>query len=138
MPQEDERPPQTLQVQPWIALRTTYDVEAWIDRFNRSLRTHVGDKHPKGQGICLILAHGGEIYVHTSEMEILLDVTPEAAWAEPLIEAATGVASADSRIWKLPPDTLVQLIFGLDSLIAASRLVPAHRFGIKGGVAGMG
>lgn len=117
---------------PWIALHTTYDVEAWIDSYNRELQHAVRKSNAAGQGICFHLAHGGEIYMHTtSEGEVLLDVTPEADWVTPLIEAATQVEAPGVRIWQLPGHQLTQLVLGLSSLIAATRIVLGHDFGVK-------
>ena len=118
---------------PWIALHTTYDVEAWIDSYNRDLQRAVTDRNKAaGCGICFILAHGGEIYLHTdSEGGVLLDVTPAAEWAAPLITAATRVAAPAGRIWSVPGHALTQLVLGLSPLIAATRIVPRHDFRLR-------
>lgn len=124
----DDLPPE----RPWIDLTTTFDVEAWIDRYNRDLQRHVTQPQASGQGICFRLVHGGEIYLHTTaEGEILLDVTPQAAWVSPVIAAATGIAAPSSQIWQLPGELLTQLIWGLSSLIAAARPVLRHDFRIR-------
>ncbi len=117
---------------PWIMLGTSYDVEAWIDSYNRDLQRAMEKPNARGYGICFRLIHGGEIYLHTDpEGDVLLDVAPEAEWVAPVICAATGVASPPSRIWNLPGHTLTQLILGLSSLIAATRIVLDHEFGTK-------
>jgi len=119
---------------PWIDLRSSYDVEAWIDNYNYDLRRVIDqpDARLNGQGICFLLAHGGEIYMHTdTEGNVLLDVTPEAEWAAPVISAATGVAAPATQIWSLPSHVLTQLVFGLNSLIAATRIVTSHDFRLK-------
>jgi len=117
---------------PWIVLQTTYDVEAWIDSYNHDLRRAVANSQAGGYGICFRLAHGGDIYLHTdSEGDILLDVTPEADWVAPLIGAATRTEVPPTQIWKLPGHTLTQLILGLSSLIASTRIVLSHDFRIK-------
>lgn len=117
---------------PWIVLNTTYDVEAWIDQYNRSLQQLVKSPQATGYGICFCLLHGGEIFMHTtSEGVILLDVTEEAAWCVPVISAATGIAAPAARIWTLPGDTLTQLVLGMSSLIAATRLVTSHDYRIR-------
>lgn len=117
---------------PWIGLHTTFDVEAWIDNYNRELQRLAGKSGGKGYGICFYLKHGGELYLHTPpEGDILLDVTPEAAWAAPVITAATGVAAPPAQIWQLPADTLTQLVYGLNSLIDATRIVLEHDFGMR-------
>jgi hypothetical protein len=117
---------------PWIVLNTTYDVEAWIDSYNRDLQRAVENRNTTGYGICFRLAEGGEIYLHTDqEGDILLDVTPEAEWVSPLITAATRVAAPASQIWALPGHTLTQLVLGLSSLIAATRIVTSHQFRTK-------
>lgn len=117
---------------PWIPLRSTYDVETWIDHYNRDLQRVAGKKNDAGYGICFHLVHGGELYLHTTpEGEVLLDVTPEAQWVSPLLEAVAQVAAPAGRIWSLPSDRLTQLIFGLSSLIAETHLVLAHDFRVR-------
>jgi hypothetical protein len=120
------------QQRPWIVLADTYDVEAWIANYNRNLQAAIVNPKLQGYGICFHLAEGGEIYLHTGgEGDIVLDVTPEAAWVAPLLTAATGHAAPAGRIWLLPAEVLTQLIFGLNSLIGSSRLVLSHDFRIK-------
>jgi len=112
--------------QPWVDLTTAQDAEAWIEQYDRDLQRCV--INTTGYGVCFLLGHGGEIFMHTGECAILLDVTAEAEWAAPAITAATGVAAPRSRIWLLPDDSLTQLLLGLSSLIASSRLVISHRY----------
>lgn len=117
---------------PWIVLTTTYDVEAWIDNHNRDLQRHATKLNAAGYGIRFCLAHGGEIFMHTtSEGDVLLDVTPEAEWIAPLITAATQVAAPHGQIWALPGHTLTQLVLGLSSLIASTRVVLSHDYRMK-------
>ena len=117
---------------PWIVLADTSDVEAWIANYNRSLQAAIVDPKLQGYGICFHLNEGGEIFLHTDgEGNIVLDVTPEAAWVAPLLTAATGCPAPAGQIWQLPAEVLTQLIFGLNSLIGASRLVLHHDFRIK-------
>lgn len=121
---------------PWIVLNTTYDVEAWIDSYNRDLRRALEQAdtgtNASGYGICFRLAHGGEIYLHTdAQGDVLLDVTSEAEWVAPLITAATKVEPPPSRIWALPGHTLTQLVLGLSSLITSTRIVLNHDFKLK-------
>jgi hypothetical protein len=118
---------------PWISLETIQDVEAWMDLNNRELQELLDPKlsqyGSQGQGICFTLAHGGEIYLHTnSEGDVLLDVSHEAEWVGPLISASTQVAMPRGQIWILPQHVLLQLILGLNSLIASSRLVLKHEY----------
>lgn len=121
-----------LKERPWIALNTTYDVEAWIDNYNRELQRATEGRNLAGCGICFGLSHGGEIFMHTTpDGDVLLDVTPEAAWIAPVIAAATHVAPPGSRIWRLPGDVLTQLVLGMSSLIDSTRLVLQHDFRIK-------
>jgi hypothetical protein len=121
-------PPQ----RPWIVLADTYDVEAWIANYNRGLQAAIIDPKLQGYGICFTLDEGGDIFLHTGgEGDIVLDVTPEAAWVSPLLTAATGHPAPAGRIWQLPSEVLTQLIFGLNSLIGSSRLVRSHDFRIK-------
>ena len=114
-----------------MELTTIDDVEAWIDLYNRELLDCVSQKTVTGHGVCFTLTHGGEIFLHTNEETILLDVTPEAAWIAPVITAASGVAAPASQIWVLPNDILTQLILGLNSVIATTRMVSHHNFKSK-------
>jgi hypothetical protein len=117
---------------PWIVLADTYEVEAWIANYNRDLQAADIDPRAGGYGICFYLGEGGAIYLHTTgEGDILLDVTPEAEWIAPLLSAATGHAPPAGQIWGLPGEVLTQLIFGLNSLIASTRLIPSHDFHIR-------
>jgi hypothetical protein len=116
---------------PWIVLKTTYDVETWIDHQNRALQSLLQNGRNTGQCIRFRLGEGGELFLHTSaEGELLLDVTPEAEWVTPVIAAATGAAmpAAGVQIWSFPVESLTQLILGLSNLIAATCLVPQHDF----------
>ena len=117
------------QARPWIVLESLNEIEAWIDRLNHELQ-QLGEGTPdRGQGVCLTLAQGGEIAIHTNaEGDILLDVDSEAEWVAPLIVAATGVQAPRGTIWLIPGDRLIQLMMGLNSLIAAERLVLQHTF----------
>jgi hypothetical protein len=116
----------------WIDVKNTYDAEAWIDSYNRDLQRQVTKLSATGYGICFCLVHGGEIFMHTtSEGAVLLDVTPEAEWAVPVITAATNVPAPHSQIWQLPGETLTQLVLGLNSLIASTRTVLSHDFRIR-------
>lgn len=123
--------PEESSERPWIHLTTTYDVEAWIDRYNRDLQRFIKQPNASGYGVCFRLAHGGEIYMHSSEGILLLDVTPEAEWIVPAIVAATGVDAPHTQIWKLPDDKLTELVFGLSSLIASARMVAQHGYKAK-------
>lgn len=117
---------------PWIVLQTTHDIEAWMDNLNRDLQQFEHKANASGYGICFSLEEGGEIFVHTtSEGDVLLDVTSDAEWVAPVITAVTGVAAPRSQIWALPADTLTQLVFGLNSLIASTRIVLDHSFKTK-------
>lgn len=114
----------------WESLPTIVEVDLWIAGHDHELQQRIANTaYPAGQGICFTLVAGGEIYMHTTgDGDILLDVTPDAAWAAPVITAATRVQVPLAQIWVLPGDTLTQLILGLNSLIACSRIVLAHRF----------
>lgn len=114
---------------PWMALENAAEVELWIEEHNRSMQDHIG-RHETGYGVCFTLAEGGEIYMQTSpDGAVILDVTPEAAWVAPLIMAAARVEAPAGALWVLPDDKLIQLMIGLSSLIASSRLVVGHPFG---------
>lgn len=128
----DPETPDEPSIRPWIVLNTTYDVEAWIDNFNRDIQRTAGKANLTGYGICFYLVHGGELYMHTtSEGDVLLDVTPEAEWVAPVITAATQVEPPPSRIWHLPSHKLTQLVLGLSSLIESTRIVLDHDFRIR-------
>lgn len=130
--QHDTDVTQEIAERPWIHLKSTHDVEAWIDNYDWTLRRHITQTNTAGVGICFCLAHGGEILMHTtSEGDVLLDVTPEAAWVTPVITAATGVETPGAQIWVLPSAVLTQLILGLSGLIASSRVVSSHQFNTK-------
>jgi hypothetical protein len=116
---------------PWIHLTTSYDVESWIDQYNWDLQRFIKQPNAKGYGICFCLVHGGEIYMHSSEGAVLLDVTPDAEWVVPVIVAATGIDAPRSQIWALPDDKLTELVLGLSSLIASSRMVANHLYKAK-------
>lgn len=123
---------------PWIVLATTYDIEAWIDQFNRDLQRLTPDNNgyaqynSRGHGICFRLIHGGEIFMHTTaEGEVLLDVTEDASWVAPVITAATNIAAPAASIWQLPAEAMTQLVYGLNSLIAATRIVLEHDYKFK-------
>ncbi|MEN9866249.1 MAG: hypothetical protein RL748_1839 [Pseudomonadota bacterium] len=119
--------------QPWVSLETPQDVESWMDWHNRELSAWLskrpGHATVQGQGACFTLQHGGEIYLHTnSDGDILLDVTPDAQWVDPVICASTGCAPGRSQIRMLPQHVLIELILGLNSLIASCRLVARHEY----------
>lgn len=133
MQRQDHDPAATQPTRPWIDLVTTYDVEAWIDSYNRDLQQVVKKDSTSGYGICFFLELGGEIYLHTTqEGDILLDVTEDAAWVTPLIEAITGVTPPSSQIWTIRGDKLTQLVLGMSKLIAATRLVVSHVYKTSG------
>jgi hypothetical protein len=129
MYEEDESGRDEAIERPWIVLKTTYDVEAWIDHQNRNIQYLIKDGKANGWGICFSLSEGGDIFLHTtSEGEVLLDVTPEAEWVTPLIATVAQVEASHTQIWQLPGDRLTQLVLGLSSLIAKTRLVVDHDF----------
>ncbi|WP_374585988.1 hypothetical protein [Pseudoduganella sp.] len=113
---------------PWTALETPQDVELWIAEHDLALKEHVG-KQETGYGVCFSLAEGGEIYMQTTEGAVVLDVTPEADWVEPLLCAVSGQEPPKGSLWVLPEDKLVQLILGLSTLVATTTLVVGHNFG---------
>lgn len=125
---------------PWISLETPQDVEGWMDLQNRELQEAIA-KLPGntqqygqslGQGIAFRLALGGDLFMHTnSDGDVLLDVTPEAAWVIPVISAVTQVDVPRGQVWILPAHVLTQLVLGLNSLIDSSWLVLGHRFRMK-------
>lgn len=118
-----------LQPRAWKDLPTIADVEQWTGTLDHALQQQVTKSHSTGHGICFTLAAGGEIYLHTSgDGDVVLDVTPEAQWAAPVIAAATRSMPPRARLWVLPGDSLTQLILGLNSLIESSRLVVSHNF----------
>lgn len=117
---------------PWVHLQTPYEAEAWIEQLNQELQQHLAEVHASGYGVCFSLAEGGDIFLHsTSEGYVLLDVTPDAQWAAPVIAAAVNAAQPDSRIWHFPDDNLIQFVLGLSSLVASTSLVLRHDFNRK-------
>ncbi len=117
---------------PWVSLESMQEVEAWMDLNDRELQQLIGSKPSYGHGICFSLLHGGEIYLHTnSDGDLLLDVTQEAEWVSPVLSAITQVVPPRGQIWILPQHVLLQLILGLNTLIASSRLVIRHEFRIR-------
>jgi len=124
------------QPRPWIVLKSTYDIEAWIEQTNRRLQRLIGDvpahRMSQGQGICFTLVHGGELYTHSSsEGELWLDLSEEAAWVKPVVAAVSASDEPPGTIWRLPGEALTELLYGLNSLIDTSRIVLLHDFRIK-------
>ena len=114
---------------PWIHLLTPFEAEAWIENLNQALQQSLPEVSTSGYGVCFSLAEGGDIFLHsTSEGYVLLDVTPDAQWAAPVIAAAVNVAQPGSQIWHFPDDNLVQLVLGLSSLVASTTMVLRHDF----------
>ena len=134
MNQHDEQP--TLNDHPWVMVETPAELEGWMELNNQELQKLLGGAQSQqiaqGQGICLTLLHGGEIYFHTnSDGDLLLDVTEEASWVAPVITACTKIDPPKGQIWLLPEHVLMQLLLGLNSLIASSRLVLKHAYRIQ-------
>ena len=118
-----------LPARPWRPLESAEAVELWIAQLNTELQAAGASELDRGQGVRLTLAHGGDITLHTnSHGDVLLDVEPEAGWVTPLLAAASGLPVPRGSVWRMPGDRLLQLVLGLDSLIAAERLVLKHRF----------
>lgn len=116
---------------PWSGLETPADAELWIAEHNLSMQEHIAP-HETGYGVCFTLAAGGEIYLQTTQDgALVLDVTPEAEWAAPVIMAAAQAEQPAGALWVLPDDKLIQLMIGLSSLIATSQLVVGHNFGVR-------
>lgn len=119
---------------PWPHFVSSTELEAWMELNNQELQQLLGPRaqHGQGQGICLTLLHGGEIYFHTNgDGDILLDVSEDALWVTPVLTATTRQTPPKGRIWRLPGDVLIQLLMGLNSLVASSRLVLKHRYGMS-------
>lgn len=118
-----------LSPRPWIVLKTTYDVEMWIEHQNRYLQ-RVANKHrPERCGLRFTLEAGGVLYLHTTqEGVVLLDVPEEAQWVSPLLTAATGMRAPNGQVWMLPPELLTQLVLGLSPLLSTTSLVVDHDF----------
>ncbi|MDB5854263.1 MAG: hypothetical protein JWR22_2304 [Herminiimonas sp.] len=112
----------------WNDLKTQQDAEAWIQQLDQSLQRSVNRANASGYGVCFWLDHGGQIFMHTSVDAVLLDVTPEAQWAAPVITAATGIEAPRSQIWTLPDDKLTQLVLGLNSLVGSTTIVANHKY----------
>lgn len=112
----------------WNDLKTQQDAEAWIQQLDQSLQRSVNRANASGYGVCFWLDHGGRIFMHTGVDAVLLDVTPEAQWAAPVITAATGTEAPRSQIWTLPDDKLTQLVLGLNSLVGSTTIVANHKY----------
>jgi hypothetical protein len=129
--------PEELPVHSWLELQSMPELEGWMELNNQELQKLVIERlgknqAPNGQGICLFLKHGGEIYVHTNQDgDVLLDVTEEASWVVPVITACTNVQTPRGQIWLLPQHSLLSLLMGLNSLIASSQLVLRHAYRIQ-------
>jgi len=125
------------QARPWIVLQSTYDIEAWIAQADRRLQHLLADAPARsmsnlGQGICFALVHGGELYTHSSsEGELWIDLSEDAAWVKPVVAAVAGDDVPPGAIWRLPGEALTELIYGLNNLIASSRIVLQHDFRIR-------
>ncbi|MBC3933929.1 hypothetical protein [Undibacterium rugosum] len=118
---------------PWVVLEDIHEAEAWLDLYNRELQQLIPpQQQSQGQGVCLTLLHGGELYLHTNgDGDILLDMLPEAAWVAPVLSAITGVQPPRGQVWLIAADHLLPLVLGLNSLIASTRLVLQHDFGLR-------
>ena len=118
-----------LREHPWVALENPQEVEGWMDVLDRELQSLLAEKHAIGPGVCFTLTHGGEVYMHTNgDGDVLLDVTPEADWIAPVICASTRQDAPRGQIWVLPQHAMIELILGMSTLIASSRLVLRHEF----------
>lgn len=119
---------------PWVMLESPAELEGWMELNNQELQKLLGQNPSpinQGQGICLSLSHGGEIYFHTNaDGDVLLDVTPEAQWVTPVILAVSKSSAPKGQIWLLPQHVLLPLLMGLNPLIASSRLVLKHAYRI--------
>ncbi|TWI67618.1 hypothetical protein IP91_01735 [Pseudoduganella lurida] len=124
---DDGAPPRFRPV-PWTALETPADAELWIAEHNLALQEHVG-RDETGYGVRFTLAAGGDIFLQTTDDAVILDVTPDAEWAAPLITAVAQAEPPKGSMWVLPDDKLVQLILGLSSLVESTLLVVGHNFG---------
>lgn len=114
---------------PWTHLLTAFEAEAWIDCCNYDLQQCIPQAGASGCGVCFSLAAGGDIFLHTTQEGIvLLDVTPDAQWAAPVIAAAADIAQPDTQIWHFPDDKLIQFVLGLSSLVASTTMVLQHDF----------
>jgi hypothetical protein len=121
---------------PWVSLEQAQEVEAWMDLQNRELQAALAGRpahvQSHGQGIALRLTLGGELFLHTNtDGDVLLDVTPEAAWVAPLVFSVTKAEAPRGQVWLLPGHCLIPLILGLNSLISSSWLVTAHAFRLR-------
>jgi hypothetical protein len=113
----------------WTAFESIEAIELWVAEFDYELQRHQAKANAVGYGIRFTLCDGGEIFLHTTtDGMILLDVTPDAAWIEPVITASTRTRKPVGQIWILPADTLTQFLFGINTLVASSKLVLEHRF----------
>ncbi len=131
---EDQDPPAAaprFRPRPWEHLETPYEVEIWIEEYNRGLQEHIRPGET-GYGICFSLTEGGQVYLQTSpDGAVIVDLTPDAEWIAPVICAAAQVAPSGSALWILPDDKLIQLVLGMSGLIESATLVAGHPFGAR-------
>lgn len=113
----------------WTPLESVHEIESWMDLYDRELQAAIGSAHTIGHGICFRFLHGGQLHLHTNpDGDVLLDLSPEAAWIAPVITAVTKVEAPRGQYWMLPGHTLLQLIMGLNTLIGSSQLVLRHEY----------
>ena len=122
---------------PWIMLSGVDEAEIWVANINLEIKFYLEQPpnpvlgQSQGQGICLELLHGGKLVIHTtSEGMVLLDMSTEAEWIAPVITACSGTPAPRGQVWVLPEDTLIQLLLGLNSLIASTSIIMNHEFGL--------
>lgn len=123
------------QQRPWTRLDGVDDAEVWIANTNLELNFFLENDRSagvaEGQGVCLHLELGGEIFVHTTgEGMTVLDVTDAAEWVEPVVQACGATRRGNGRLWVMPENSLIQLLMGLNELIASYSVVMQHRFGL--------
>jgi hypothetical protein len=131
MPESTERP--------WLSLNSVDDAEIWIANTNLEIKFYLEQAQggyasagqTDGQGICFELIHGGKLFLHTtSEGVLLLELSADADWIAPVIAACSGTPAPRGQRWILAEDSLIQLVLGLNSLIATSSVIMHHDFGL--------
>jgi hypothetical protein len=121
----------------WQPLEDWNEAEAWLDLYNRELQQALEGRQSEGQGVCFTLVHGGELYLHTNgDGDILLDVTPEAAWVQPVLTAVTRQNAPAGQIWLVAGDRSDAFADGIEQPdrqypFSAGTQLPRTRFALS-------
>lgn len=101
----------------------------WLVSNKKDVVELAGKMKISGKAICFSLKNGGEVFVHSSEKNIvLLDITEQAEWLLSDLSKFFAYKMAGSEIWVLPRDREHQLFIYLNSISSATRSVQSHIF----------